>query len=201
MKYLGIANKYAKRNNSLNLHFVHFFNKRNTRMSNVNKVCRVVARIYQAFKKKSFKVKSPTVKEEVAAFKILVKMEQESNKPKVPKNLSIFKEDGLLVSSQRYEEDVHIDLFGVRALPILSVGSQLSQRVLERAHKGADGVCRGNKHALFCNTVLTYLSKHIFGYQYRSLLLTSHSIQLKLSQSQKHLWILLHLQEKKVVRI
>ena len=36
MKYLGIANKYAKRNNSLNLHFVHFFNKRNTRMSNVN---------------------------------------------------------------------------------------------------------------------------------------------------------------------
>ena len=126
----------------------HVFSRLITRMSNVNKVCRVVARIYQAFKKKSFKVKSPTVKEEVAAFKILVKMEQESNKPKVPKNLSIFKEDGLLVSSQRYEEDVHIDLFGVRALPILSVGSQLSQRVLERAHKGADGVCRGNKHAL-----------------------------------------------------
>ena len=36
MKYLGIANKCAKRNNSLNLHFVHFSNKRNTRMSNVN---------------------------------------------------------------------------------------------------------------------------------------------------------------------
>ena len=126
----------------------HIFSTLLTRMSNVNKICRVVARIHQVVKQKSFRIKPPTENEEISAFKMIVKMEQDCNNLNVPKNLSVFKEDGLLLSSQRYDENVHVDLFGVRALPVLPVSTLLSERVLERAHKGVNRVCRGNKHAL-----------------------------------------------------
>merc|ERR1712012_437658 len=91
--------------------YSHVFSQTLVRCSSVTKVTRVIARIRNCFKKRSFKSlkDSPTKEQTREAFSTLVALEQVNMEP----------QKSLMVTSQRWTKGDHTDLFGVPFLPIL----------------------------------------------------------------------------------
>ena len=124
----------------------HLFSQTLNRCSNINKVARVIARVKSIFQSKSFKSikNSPTTSATKDAFSTLVALEQ--TEIKAPKSLMPYQRDGLIVTSQRWTQKDHINLFGVPYLPVLLASTRLADLLLHRAHCPIRGPCRGDRH-------------------------------------------------------
>ena len=124
----------------------HLFSQTLNRCSNVNKVARVIARVKSVFQSKSFKSirNSPSTSDTRDAFHTLVALEQTD--VKAPKSLMPYQRNGLIVTSQRWTQEDHINLFGVPYLPVLLASSRLADLLLHRAHRPIRGPCRGDRH-------------------------------------------------------
>ena len=147
----------------------HIFSPTLARCSNINKICRVIARIKSVFKEKTFRVSPPTLEEEKCAFACLVKMEQNIEKRRVPKELmTICSDDGIYRTTQRWSAEEHLLLFGVPALPIVPAESRLGRLLMERAHRSRIGACRGRRHTLLETRTGKYQA-FLFGAQQRML--------------------------------
>ena len=126
------------------------FNTLLTNVSQVRKAVRVVARIREAFKKKSFSgIKtSPTEKAEKEAFLQLCADQQKENVDKIDHGKYVtFMENGMLWSRQRWSPTFHKDLFGVDKLPVVVAHDRLGHLLLARAHRPHRSGCVGNDHA------------------------------------------------------
>ena len=126
--------------------YSHVFSQTLVRCSSVIKVTRVIARIRNCFKKRSFKSlkDSPTKEQTREAFSTLVALEQVNMEPQ--KSLMAYKHNGLMVTSQRWTKGDHTDLFGVPFLPILPADGKLGAMLLQYAHHPTRGPCRGDRH-------------------------------------------------------
>ena len=147
----------------------HIFSPTLARCSNINKICRVIARIKSVFKEKTFRVSPPTLEEEKCAFSCLVKMEQNIERRKVPKELmTTCSDDGIYRTTQRWSAEEHLLLFGVPALPVVPAESRLGRLLMERAHRSRIGACRGRRHTLLETRTGKY-QVFLFGAQQRML--------------------------------
>ena len=126
------------------------FNTLLKNVSQVRKAVRVVARIREAFKKKSFsgiKV-SPTEKAEKEAFLQLCADQQKENVEKIDHGKYVtFMENGMLWTRQRWNPTFHKDLFGVDKLPVVVGHDRLGHLLLARAHRPHGSGCVGDAHA------------------------------------------------------
>ena len=124
-------------------HGGHAFSGLLERSSRIGVACGAVARVMAALKQKSFKAagKTPTKNDIETAFKKVVFLEQNKTSKKVPLALRTQSVEGLLVTTQRWTEKGHLDLFRVPYLPVVNSTSPLAHLVIRRAHLPPQGAC------------------------------------------------------------
>ena len=144
----------------------HIFSQLLKRVSNINIVVRTIAKIKKCFANKSFKATNNiSDNDEALAFKHLVSLEQQTSDKKLltsPKLLTFATNDNIIVTRQRWTQQVHQDLFGVPSLPVLVASSTLGRLLLQRAHRSPGGPCCSNSHAIQ-NLRTGYLAVFLIG--------------------------------------
>ena len=122
-------------------------------VSNIRICARVVGRIKNALKMKSFKgiKRNLSEEEERCAFiDICADQQKKTSKqicdPKINQGVA-FVENQIIWSKQRWSSGIHRDIFGADRLPVVLGDTQLASLILRRAHRGPKGPCCSDDHA------------------------------------------------------
>ena len=119
-------------------------------VSNIRLAARSIARIKNAFKRKSFKgIKdNPSQNQEQEAFILICKDQQKGNEQLIQKSgIKAFEEDGIWWSRQRWSSEMHQSLFGTDKLPVVALHDRLGVLLLHRGHRLPKGPCLSDDHA------------------------------------------------------
>ena len=120
-------------------------------VSSIRLAARSIARIRNAFKRKSFKAiqENPSEDQEREAFLLICKDQQRGREEEIMKSgIKAFQQDGLFYSSQRWSSEMHKMLFGgVDKLPVVALKDRLGVLLLHRAHRPPNSPCLTDDHA------------------------------------------------------
>ena len=120
-------------------------------VSSIRLAARSIARIRNAFKRKSFKAiqENPSEDQEREAFLLICKDQQKGREEEIMKSgIKAFQQDGLFYSSQRWSSEMHKMLFGgVDKLPVVALKDRLGVLLLHRAHRPPNSPCLTDDHA------------------------------------------------------
>ena len=120
-------------------------------VSRIRLAARSIARIRNAFKRKSFKgiQENPTEDQEREAFLLICKDQQRGREEEIRKSGSkAFEQDDGFFSSQRWSSEMHAMLFsGADKLPLVALKSRLGLLLLHLAHRPPNSPCQTDDHA------------------------------------------------------